>query len=423
MPTSTTAKGPKAGRWVTPEGVPPTRGRVGGPGVVASSALTQLMLVLVASMLMLLRPSRMPMWVGPAACASVGLATTWISPALAWSSLGSLRDPLLFLTLAVPLAVALDEIGVFEAIAAEFDGGPHLVAQLWWLGAGVVVVFNLDAAVVLLTPLYIRVARRHALPTEALAFQPALLACLASGVLPVSNLTNLIVAERFDLSAGDFLGHLALPSIAATAVGYWAYRSLFRLNSTGNPVVGTRDRRALRQGLPIIVSVLFGLTIGDLIGLPAWVVAALALLWTMLLIGRLRWRVVPVSAIATAASLAVLVAAAVPHLALERIFDRPGTAGELSIVAFGALGSNVANNLPAALAGSAAMTHAGQAWPLLIGTNVGSIFLVTASLSGLLWRDTADRAGVIVSARRYASVGIRVGLPALVVATLINLIW
>ena len=374
---------------------------------------------------MLLRPWQIPTWAGPATCVAIGLATAWISPTLARSSLGSLLDPLLFLTLAVPLAVALDEIGVFEALAAEFDGSSHLVLQLWWFGACVVVVFNLDAAVVLLTPLYIRVARRHGLSTEALAFQPALLACLASGVLPVSNLTNLIVAERLGLSAGDFLGHLAVPSIAATAVGYWAYRSSFgsRLDPTGAAVARTSDRRALWRGCPIIGFVLFGLTIGNAIGVPAWAVTAIALLWAMLLIGRLRWRAVPASAIVTAAALAVLVASAVPHLPLDRIIDRTGAAGEFGVLAFGTLSSNLANNLPAALAGSSALTRAGQAWPLLIGTNIGSVFLVTASLSGLLWRDTAARAGVTVSARRYASVGIRVGMPALAVATAIVLVW
>lgn len=392
------------------------------PPLVASAGLLQIILVLVASALMVLRPWRMPVWVGPAAGALVGLATRSVSATGAWSSLGALRDPLLFLALAVPLAVTLDEIGVFEAIAAEFNGGRHLVLQLWWLAAAVVTVFNLDAAVVLLTPLYIRIARRHGLPIEALAFQPALLACLGSGVLPVSNLTNLIIAERFGLGVGEFLGHLAAPSIAATALGYWAYRSVFRLDPPGKALDAPRDHRALRRGLPIIAFVLLGLTLGNAAGVPAWVVAAVALAWAMSLTGRLRWRAVPTSAIVTAGSLAVLVAAAVPHLPLDQIFHRPGTAGDLAIVAFGALGSNIANNLPIVLAGSAAMTAPGQAWPLLIGTNIGSVFLITASLSGLLWRDTAERAGVSVTARRYASVGIRVGLPAVVAAVLVSLV-
>ena len=75
------------------------------------------------------------------------------------------------------------------------------------MAAAVTVVFNLDAAVVLLTPLYIRIARRHGYSPEMLAFQPALLACLASNPLPVSNLTNLIAAEHFDLGVGEFLDH------------------------------------------------------------------------------------------------------------------------------------------------------------------------------------------------------------------------
>lgn len=40
------------------------------------------------------------------------------------------------------------------------------------------------------------------------------------------------------------------------------------------------------------------------------------------------------------------------------------------------------------------MTRTDQAWPLLAGTNIGAIFVVSASLSGLLWQDTAAHVGV-----------------------------
>ncbi|MGI8755892.1 MAG: hypothetical protein ACR2MB_08540 [Acidimicrobiales bacterium] len=74
----------------------------------------------------------------------------------------------------------------------------------------------------------------------------------------MSNLTNLIVAERFNLGVGDFLSHLAVPSIAATAVGYWSYRSVFRLDPTADPVDAPGDPRALRRGVPVIAFVLLG---------------------------------------------------------------------------------------------------------------------------------------------------------------------
>jgi arsenical pump membrane protein len=60
------------------------------------------------------------------------------------------------------------------------------------------------------------------------------------------------------------------------------------------------------------------------------------------------------------------------------------------------------------------------AW--LLGVNLGPTLLVTASLSGLLWRETMRREGVEVSAGDYFRTGLKVGLPALVAATAV-LAW
>lgn len=368
---------------------------------------------------MFVRPSGTPLWAGPVACAVVGLATTVIEWHQVGDALGPLREPLLFVAFAVPLAAALDRIGVFGAVAASFDGGRHLVAWLWLLAAGVVVVFNLDAAVVLLTPLYVRVARRHGLSAEALAFQPALLASIASSALPVSNLTNLVVAEQLDLRVVDFLGEMAVPTLAACAVGYVGYRSAFRSGPPGERVDDPVDRTALARGLPIIAFVLVGFTVGDAVGIPAWIVAAVAAAWASAVGRTVPWRAVPVSAVAVAAGLAVLVAAAVPHLSLERVFERTGVSGNFGVMAFGVVASNLTNNLPAVLAGTQSLVEPGQAWPLLVGVNIGPTLVLTASLSSLLWRDTARAMGVDVSVRRYSAVGIRVGIPAIVVAGLL----
>ena len=82
-------------------------------------------------------------------------------------------------------------------------GGRHLRLGLWVLAAAVTVLINLDAAVVLLTPLYVRIAERHGEDPLALAFVPALMASLASTVLPVSKLTNLVVAGKLDVGSAD----------------------------------------------------------------------------------------------------------------------------------------------------------------------------------------------------------------------------
>ncbi|MEO1057854.1 MAG: SLC13 family permease [Actinomycetota bacterium] len=389
--------------------------------------MLQVALLAVGCAAMLGRPFGLPRWVGPVVAALLGVVTTAIDVDDAWDALVDLAPALLFLVFAVPLAVALDELGFFAALAERVDGGRHLVVQLWVLATLVVIVFNLDAAVVLLTPLYARVALRNQMSPELLVFQPALLAGLASGLLPVSNLTNLIVASQFDLGVEDFVSVMVIPTALACTIGFVAYRWTFRAvpgPPTGGATVTRGDGRgvergvdrALVRGAPIVVFVLVGFTVGELIGVPPWVVAAAAALWAAAHARRLPVETVPIEAVAIVAGLAVLVVAAVPHLPIEWFFERNGFVGGLLVGGFGVLSSDLVNNVPAVLAGASAVTSTEQVWPLLIGVNIGPLFVLTGALSGLLWRDTARRVGVEVSARRYSAVGVRVGLPALVVA-------
>jgi arsenical pump membrane protein len=379
-------------------------------------------LLVVGIAAMFLRPLGAPMWVGPVVAGLVGLATRVIHWSSASDSLHLLTKPLLFLLFAVPLAILLDRIGVFEALAAMVDGGDHLVAGLWLLATAVTIVFNLDASVVLLTPLYIRIAQRHGYPPEMLAFQPALLACLASNPLPVSNLTNLIVAERFGLGVGDFARHLLLPTIAACVVGWLCFHRVFAVETSAHVAVDeVIDRGALRRGLPIVGFVLLGFTLGSALGVPEWIVAAIAVAWAALLAAQLPWRTIPYEAMLVAAGLGVLVAGAGSSLRLASIFDAGGVIGHARVLVYGVVASDASNNLPAVLAGEAALHDRSQVWALLLGANVGPVLVISGALSGLLWRDTARRMGLQISARRYSEIGVKVGLPALVVASAVLL--
>ena len=391
-----------------------------------------------AAVTMLVRPFGLPYWAAPAVGAVIVASVSGTE--VARSAVSPLVEPLLFLVFAVPLAVSLDDLGLFEAITSEITAGRHLDLQLWGLAALVVVVFNLDAAVVLLTPLYIRLARRRGLSPEALAFPPVLLACLASGLLPVSNLTNLIAADQLGLGVTDFVRHMAAPTVVAVGVGFLAYRRVFppavpgpaqhdgpadpgdRTGASSHRPSQREERRALRRGLPIVVAVLVGFTLGDVVGVPAWVVAATATVWASCWSRTVRWRSVPLGAITVAGGLAVLVAAALPSLALDTVLGRTGITGRIGALVFGVVGSNATNNLPAVLAAVPSLGDTGQVWPLLVGTDMGPVLVLTGSLSTLLWRDTARQLGVDVTARRYSSVGIRVGGPALLAATAVVLL-
>jgi len=53
---------------------------------------------------------------------------------------------------------------------------------------------------------------------------------------------------------------------------------------------------------------------------------------------------------------------------------------------------------------------------------LGPVLVISGALSGLLWRDTAGALGVAVSGRHYTSIGLRVGLPALIAASAVVLL-
>jgi arsenical pump membrane protein len=131
---------------------------------------------------------------------------------------------------------------------------------------------------------------------------------------------------------------------------------------------------------------------------------------------------VPYEAVLVAVGLAVLVAGAAGDLRLERLLDADGLPGDLRALGLGAFASVVTNNLPAVLAMAPALHHDRQVWPLLVGVNMAPVLVISGALSGLLWRDTARRLGMEVSARRYSAVGVRVGLPALLAAAAVVLL-
>lgn len=282
--------------------------------------------------------------------------------------------------------------------------------------------FNLDAAVVLLTPLYVRLARRRGLDPVPVAFMPVLLASLASSALPVSNLTNLIVAERLDVTATTFLVELGPATLAATLVGWWVYRrTLAPVPAQHVDTAPSSDGLAI--GLPVVGFLLVGFTVGDVVGVPAWAVVLVADVVLALRTGRLRplhlpWQsallVVGLGVVATGVAAPLTVASPVP------VTDWPAWA----VFGAGVVVANTLNNLPALLVGLDVVgpVVADAHWLLLLGVNMGPTLVLSGSLAGLLWADTMRHLGAPVGAAHYSRIGLRVGIPAMAAALLVRML-
>lgn len=366
----------------------------------------------------------------PPALAGVAVAAGVVDAGPAGDALADLVAPLAFVLLAVPLAVLLDEAGCFDAVAGRLPSR-RVAPGLWAVGAVTVALVNLDAAVVLLTPVAVRAARRSGEDAVGLALQPALLACLSSSWLPVSNLTNLIAEEHDRQGPVAFLRHLGPPSLAAVVVGYALWRLAWPARSSPSPRTcdqipppdGEPDHRfaggAVRVAAVVGTVLLVGFTVGGAVGVPPWVVVGVVLAGLVAHVRRLPLDAVPWASVLTVAGLAVLAVAAATHLDVGAVLgEGRGPAGTVRLVAVGAAAANLANNLPVFVAG---LPHlpAGDAarWAWLLGVNAGPTVLPIGSLSGLLWIDVARRSGLAVGWRAYARAGVRVGLPALAVAT------
>ena len=332
--------------------------------------------------------------------------------------LRTLAPALAFLLAGVPLAALLDRLGFFDAvvsaIAGRFASVP--VLALWVLAALTTIVLNLDTTVVLLTPLYLRLARRADVDPVALALVPLLLASLSSSVLPVSNLTTLIAAQQLHLGVGQVVAHLALPSLAATAVGWLVYRRHHPTRLACDPG-GPPVRRALAVGGAVVGFVLVGFTVGGALGIPAWVVAAVADVVLVALTRWLPWRTLPVSTAAAVVAVAAVVALVVPSGWLAGLLGHDRPLALVGIVGVAGAAANLVNNLPAllvALDGADKVSWGMWAW--LLGVNTAAVLTPMGALANLLWRRVLGADGISVSWRDHARGTVGVAMPAVVAA-------
>jgi len=299
-------------------------------------------------------------------------------------------------------------------------------------------VMSLDTTAVLLTPVVLVLVRRLRLPGAPFVALCAFVANVGSLVLPISNLTNLLFAEAFDISFATFGLRMLAPQIAALAVTYAALRWQFR-----DELRGTLDVARLADPAKIIVSrgyfyasvvvlglVLVGYFVAPLAGLEPYAVAfagvaVLAVVGTAT--GRFKLdalREIPWGVFPFVVGMFVIVRAveglgivAIASRWVTVLADHPWT-GPAFLAGATAFASNVANNLPAALFARTIIdpAHAASLLPFaaLIGADAGSMVTPLGSLATILVLAIARRDGVDLSNRQF----VRLGLPlsALVVA-------
>ncbi|MCU1357108.1 MAG: Citrate transporter [Acidimicrobiales bacterium] len=335
-----------------------------------------------------------------------------------WDAVRAIGPALGFLLAGVPLAALLDRLGFFAA-AADFlqQRVPRLpVLALWGAAAGTTVVLNLDTTIVLLTPLYVRLARRAEVDPLPLALVPLVLAGLASSVLPVSNLTTLIAADRLGLGVGDVVGNLALPSLVAVVVGWLAYRRIHPRVLVAGPTDPV-DRRALAIGAVVVAGLLVAFTVGPGVGVDPWMAAVAADVVLVAVTRTLPWRDLPVATAVGVAAVAAVVATAVDPGLLDPLLRATQPIALAGVTAAGAVVANAVNNIPATLLAVDGTRHATPGlWAWLLGVDAGAVLLPIGALANLLWRRVLRTEGIRVTVGDHVRAVWPIAVPALAAA-------
>ncbi|WP_327036078.1 SLC13 family permease [Micromonospora ureilytica] len=351
-----------------------------------------------------------------AACALSGL----LPRAETTATLHRILPLLLFLGTVIVLAELTAVAGVFDVLASRLAiASRGSWAALFLLCGGLAtvttLVLNLDTTAVLLTPVLLALARNLRVPAAPLAVTTVWLANTASLLLPVSNLTNLLAADRVGLSPLAYAERMALPQLAAVAVtmallwyAWWRRErpvgGRFVPPARHVPADPVLHRTALAGCLLFVAGILAGVEIE----FASTVALALVLLgFVVRSPATLRPGLVPVRLLLFVTGLFLVVQTLGRHglddLVGGLLGADGGALGALRAGSTGALLSNTVNNLPAYLAGESVLPSGDHTrlLALLIGTNVGPLAAPWASLATLLWFERCRAAGVSVPVTRF----------------------
>ena len=349
------------------------------------------------------------------------------------------------------VSLLLDEAGFFEWAALHVArwGGGHgrrLFVLIVLLGAAVSALFANDGAALILTPIVIAMLRALGYKDKAtLAFVMAagFIADTASLPLIVSNLVNIVSADFFRIGFADYASVMVpvdLASIAATLVALLLFfrrdiPASYDVAHLRSPAKAIRDHATFKAGWVVLALLLAGFFLLEPIGVPVSAVAAAGAV--LLLVIAARGHVIQTRKVLAGAPWQVVIFSLGMYLVvyglrnagltnhLASLLDRTAQGGVWG-AAFGtgiiaALLSSVMNNMPTVLVGALSIdaTHATGAikeamiYANVIGCDLGPKITPIGSLATLLWLHVLGQKGIRIGWGYYFKVGATLTIPVL----------
>jgi arsenical pump membrane protein len=395
---------------------------------------------------MLIRPRGVTEAWAAAAGGTAMLLCRIVTPRQALHDVRDSADILFFLLGMMAITAATERAGVYEHLAEwsarlARGSGTLLFANVFILGALVTTLLSLDVMVIVVTPIVYQIAVHRRLDPLPFMFACAFVANTGSMLLPISNLTNLLVYQNTGVTFIEFARTMWLAEIVAVATNFLIFLIIFR-NS-----IPRRLPRAIAAELPatdwwyytaggLLAATLVGLLACGLTGNPLSY-AAIAGALIVLAVGLLGSKVVPAEIgrkiswpliIFVIGMLIVVRSAEQTFLAGARAPLPDNASGALAAAAaICALGSDVVNNVPMTLLALQFLRNLGPSihnaaiWGTLAGVNIGPTLTTYGSLATMLRLTAIRKRGLEVSTKLYLRVGL-IAMPVILTATVFALL-
>lgn len=375
--------------------------------------------------------------VGLLACGLLFTATGLLPMESAGQAMVRIGPLLAFLATVIVLAELTSEAEVFDVVASGVArAGRGRYARLFVLCVAfasiTTITLNLDTTAVLLTPVMLALASRVKIAAVPLAMTTVWLANTASLLLPVSNLTNLLAANRVALRPTEMAATMWAPQLAAIAVTMgclWLFFWRRGRRGAEGYIPPERHRPGDRVLFRVCAVACAGFLLAMLLAdVPLWLASATAAVVVVVAFAvrrpaSLRPSLVPWRLLVMVPGLFLVVETVnvngLHELLTAAVGTDDGLLGMFRASAVGGGLSNVLNNLPVYLAGESAVPLGNhqQLLALLIGTNVGPVVTPWASLATLLWFERCHAQGVRVPLRSFMATGAVLAVGAVLAST------
>lgn len=367
-----------------------------------------------------------------------------------WDILLETQDALILLVGMMALSAVAEKAGFFDwaaSVTARAGRGRVLLlyAFVFLVGTLVTMTLSLDATAIVLTPIVYGMVVRLRLSPMPFMFACVYTANTASLFLPISNLTNLLAYDRFDLGFARFGLVMLIPGVLAVLTNFAIFVFLFRNELSGSYDLdkGARfsaeNKGMFRVAAAGIGGVLVAFFAAPLFGIPIGLVAlaagAIVVVvsrlagWMTLreVAGSISWGIIflvvglflVVQGVQNAGLAEKAFALAAPGDGLFQI---------LGLTFGSAVGANIINNVPMtvlALGSMESLVKGGTlgvsaVYAVVVGTSIGPNLTTVGSLATLIWLSITREKGLDITAKDYLKIG-AIAAPAILLAAAVGL--